>query len=498
MTVPTGNGKGHIMKLHIRILSLALSAAMLLGTVGCLVKKDVDVERSAPETQTQTTDPAATAEVAGSPVNADRDAIAVTLGDITVTAGEIENMYNAYIQMMQMYGMTAPTDEESINSYVQTSIEALISDSVYEWKAKQLGITLTEDELAEIDAKAHIDAAAEYSDLVLSYAQHYTDAGEAESVAALTAEQLEDALYYLNLDVQSYYGDTTSDIDVYVSDAFNNYKKMYTSEAYMNKLQDETSKDVTVDEEAIEAWYADQLDKQKSAMNGDPSMYRTYRQDLESGFSETPILYVPEGIALVKVIELEPEEEEPAEMADIENQMASLEAEFGKLALNNASAAELQSVRDRYAAQQAALLTLQDQYTGATKSQAEALYDRLVSGEAFDDVAVSVSEDAAKEQVISLNESDPNFPDDVRFAAARLKDGEFSPIVRVGNAFYIVQMVGRVAAGEVDRVTIADAIRAAAAADARDDAWSAKIDEWGQEALAAAVINHDALAYIGK
>ena len=483
------------MKMSIRVISLALAAVMLLGTVGCLVKKDVDVERS-----NSTAEPAAesTAQVTDSPSAIDPDAVAVTLGSVTITAGEIENMYNAYVQMMQMYGMSAPTDDEAIQSYVQSAIEALISDSVYEWKAAQLGVALTEDELAEIDAKAHADADEEYTDLVLSYAQHYTDASEVASVSDLTDEQLEDALYYLNLDVQSYYGDTTSDIDVYVADAYTNYLKMYASQAYMDKLHALSDAEVTVDDATIDTWYETQLAEQKAVMDGDASMYRTYRQDQESGFSDTPILYVPEGIAVVKVIELEPEEEEPAEMDGIESQMAALESQYGKLALNNASAAELQEVRDQYNTQKAALLTLQDQYSGSTKAQAEALYDRLAGGESFDAVAASVSEDAAAEQIMVLNTYDPNFPDDVRLAAARLKDGEYSSVIRVGNTFYLVYMVGRVAAGAVDRETIAEAIQKAAAVDVQEDAWSEKLDQWEAEALAAAVIDNDVLAYIGK
>lgn len=467
------------MKKTIHALSLLLAAALLLTSVGCLVKEEATV------TDTQT--------VAAH----DRDATAVTLGSIKITAGEVEDMYNSYIEMFSYYGMTAPTDDDSISEYVQYAIEGLLADAVYQWKAEQMGLVLTDAELQEVDARAHEEADAEYEYLVLYYAANYSDAGYVETLADLTQEQLDETLYYLNQDIYSYYGDEIPDIDVYFSMMYDEYYKAYVTEAYQAKLREKVDADVTVDDATVDAWYEDTLEEQKTAMDSSPANYRTYREDVELGYSSVPILYVPEGIAVVKVITVETEGELPAEISEGEARMAEIEAAYGKLVLNGGSEEEQQALKDEYVALAESVQALKDEYYGAAAATANGLSDRLAAGESFDAVAASVDESFTKEQVIYLNDTDYAFPDAVREAVAAMEDGTYSAAIEVSGTYYLVYRVGMIAAGAVDRSTVEEAVRAAAASSAKDAAWDETVAAWEEEAFASAIYNKAAYAYIG-
>lgn len=485
------------MKQIIRVLSLVLAAAMLLTSVGCLVKSDTDEKSSIASNETATVaDSPARSTSESSDTPRDYDAVAVTLGDLTITAGDVENVYNSYIQMFSYYGMEAPTDDETIDEYVQMAIEALLADKVYEWKAKELGVTLTEDDLAEVDANAHYAADDEYTSLVLSYAEYYTDAGSVEAISDLTDEQLEETLNYLNWDVQEFYGDASADIDVYVSEAYENYYKMYLSEAYQNKLREKYDAELT--EIDVDAWYEAELEDQKAELDSDPTIYRTYREDLALGYSTTPILYVPEGIAIVKVIAVSPDGEAPEEIAALEAELAQLEAEYGRLALNDGDEAELEQIRSDYGKQVAALNLLKDSHFGSAQQQAEALHARLDAGEDFDAVAASVNEAFTEEQVLYLTDTDYAFPDAVRNAAAALEDGAYTAVVQDGDTYYIVKLVGRLTPGAVDREPIADEIYAVARESAQNQAWNDLVLAWEDEAFASAVYNKEAYAFVGR
>ena len=429
------------MKNKIRMLSLALAAAMLFASFGCLVEKDGN--SASPSVAPVETGAAGTASVD------DRNAVAVTLGDLTFTAGEVEDMYNSYIDLFSYYGMSAPTDEQTIAEYVQMAVEALISSKVPIWKAAEKGIVLTE----------------------------------------LTDEQLQETLNYLNLDIQDYYGDTISDIDVYIADAFDHYKEEALINAYSDKLRAESDASVTLDDAAVDTWYENAYADQKEELNTDPTAYRDYRESEDA----LPILYVPEGLAVIKVVTCQPEGEAPAEIAENEAKLLELEAEYGKLALTGADEATLNEIRETYEALVAETDALKQDYFGKAEAEIQALQEKLQAGESFDAIAPD-----AKEQVLYLNDTDPEFPDEVREAVLALKEGEVSPAITVGDTIYLIYYVGPLTSGATDRTLIADAIRAAAEVDAKDAAWEELLTAWDEEAFQKAVYHAETYAYIGR
>lgn len=484
------------MKQTIRILSAFLAVSMMLTAVGCFVKDTPSADDPAP-----TTAPAEStgtvADVPNAEPKGDRDAVAIELGDVTITAGEIEDGYNGYLQMMSYYGMTAPTDDASINEYVQLIVEDLVSQYLPLWKAGQQGLNLTEEELKQIDIDAHNEADAEYNELVLSYASYFTDAGEVTDVSELSAEQLEETLHYLNEDVREFYGDTTSDIDVYISDEYDNYYKQYLITAYADRLRAQNDEGITVDDDAVEAWYTDAFARQKEQFDATPTQYREQRDDLTADPSLEPLLYVPEGLALIKLITLTPEGEIPASFTENEQKMAALEAEYGKLALTDGDAERLAAIPDEYAALATENAAAQAELFGKEQQAAAAAHARLASGEDFDTVAADVTGEPAIVHLIWYAGEDYNFPETVRNAVASLADEQYSEVLFDGESYYIVYRVGLLTAGAVDRASIAEAISAAAAVETRDAAWEELTAAWQEEAMNAAVFHPETYAYVG-
>ena len=483
--------KEFIMKKTLRFTGILLSALLLVCSFGCLVQ---DTAKNDSEQTSSNTSSSSSGTVAEVPVH-DHDAVAVTLGDIEITAGEIENGYNSYLQLLSYYGMGSPTDDATISDYVQMIIEDLLSSKLPLWKAHEQGIELTAEELADVDVKAHNEADAEYEDLVLSYAAYYTDAGEVEKVSDLTEQQLSDTLVYLNADIKDYYGDDDADIDFYVSDAYENYYQSYLIEAYSAKLKEISDVSVTLDDETLENWYVAALADQKNLFDGDATLYRTHREDYAAGVETIPLLYVPENLAAVQIITLTPEGSTPSEIAENLSKMSVLEAEYGNLALTGGEESRLEEIRQEYAALKEANQKAEEEYFGKELERIQEMKNRLDNGEEY--AAVAADDASFLQEQILCYKLDYAYPTVITDAVAKLNDGETSDILFDGTSYYLVHLVGKLAPGSADRSLIEEAVRAAASAEKREAAWEALTASWEEEAFASAVYNPDAYAYIG-
>ena len=154
------------------------------------------------------------------------DAVAVELGSIRITAGEIEESYNYYISMLESYYGVEVTDDESILEYREMAITDLIHYYMPQWKAEQLGVTLTVEEEAEIARSASEQTEQLRSDLICEYAYYYGGTEEqVDDVSLLTEEQYNLAMEQINAELTEYFyaGYTLED---------------YLSEQYANSIDD--------------------------------------------------------------------------------------------------------------------------------------------------------------------------------------------------------------------------------------------------------------------
>ena len=124
---------------------------------------------------------------------------AFTLGDFTVTVGEVRNSYNTIVEYMGYYGMAAPTTAEEIKQYRDMIIEDLLTAKVLPWKAQQMGIELSEEKKVEV--------AREVEELIVEYAGDYLEDAKSElGEDAGAAELALKAREILEQDVEDYFG----------------------------------------------------------------------------------------------------------------------------------------------------------------------------------------------------------------------------------------------------------------------------------------------------
>ncbi len=149
-----------------KLLALLLCVLLTLSTVGCLEKE----EKAEAGAQPAAVDATSAPETGDAGTN---DALpAFTLGDFTVTVGEVRSSYNTMVEYMGYYGLPAPTTAEEIGQYRDMVVEDLLTAKVLPWKAKELGVELTEEKRKQV--------AQEVEELLAEYAGDYLDQAKEE------------------------------------------------------------------------------------------------------------------------------------------------------------------------------------------------------------------------------------------------------------------------------------------------------------------------------
>ena len=482
------------MKNSIRICALFIALLMILPLTGCLVPSD--------EKPTGATGaPAAQSGDASSSDGFDRDAVAVELGSVKITAGEIKDSYDFYVSFLQQYGGSAPTEEAQITEYREMAVNDLISYNVPFWKAEQLGVALTGEEEAAITAEIDEQIEAQRADLICQYA-YYAGAVDAapENLADLTDEQREAALDLIAQELEEYYSPGYT-LDQYLLEQFESMEKDARSKKLEEKLHEQNDAAVTVGQEEIDSWYDAKLAEQKTAFDETPTKYRDTVEEYLAGESTEPALYVPDGFIRVQLVTVAPEEERDLKISTNDSEMAALEKEYGQLALNSENAERQAEIRAKYAELKQENETLEEAFLGTARKKINQAYEQLEEETPFADVmrafnAHEEDEDGTDELLLYTGGTDELYGE-LCDVAAGLIDGTYSEPVLIDDVYYIVYRVGTVASGAIDRAENAGLIQEAAAASVRENAWDALLDEWKTEASLAAVRHPETYASIG-
>ena len=175
--------------------------------------------------------------------------------------------------MYSMYGLTFdPTSESAISSAQESVINGLIEQAVVDAKMDELGIELTEEDLAEIQSESESTYQG-YKDTIKSAVYSDTE---------LTGDELEAAIE----ETMTQYGYPTLD------EIVENNKTTKRTE----KLKAEVVKDVTVTDEEVQTEYDSRVEKAKSDYESNPGSYGT------SVTNGTTVYYTPAGYRYVKNI----------------------------------------------------------------------------------------------------------------------------------------------------------------------------------------------------
>ena len=472
------------MKIQKRILAFLTAALLLVPLTGCLVPKETSA--ADPASSVQQPDTSAT----DAPVltdDFDRDAIAIELGDIQITAEELESTFDQYVSYFT-YGYGA--DEESLNQFLRMTEEWLIDYYMPEWKAKELGVTLTDEQEAECAATAQATVDEE-RDMLLCY---YGDPeGIAETASDLTEDQLAAARETIGEELSAMFGEGYS-FDDYLAMRYRDALSNERISALSALLEEQFYAGVSITEEQIDEWYETTLAEQQKTFTEDPAAYLEYRNG--TTLTDTSLcLYVPERAAKLQVIYVPLDESSADRIAELEAGLKELEAEYGALKLNNEDEARQAAIETEYADLLEEHAMLEAQQVRSSQHTIDSASADLLGGMSFEDVMDAYNEHADGESgryelTVFLDGGETNHPE-LAEAANKLEAGAFSDSFQVGDDYYIIRLVEVIPQGSVDRASIADELTETVTDTLRADAWQAQQDAWLEEAKNAAVYHRE-------
>ena len=472
-----------------KLLALLLCVLLMLGMAGCL--EDTKQSEEAPVT-TATSEPAEPAEAADT--SPEDELPAFTLGDITVTVGEIRNIYNSVVEQMGYYGISVPSTADEIKQYKDMIIEDMLTAKVLPWKAQQLGIELTPEKVEEVNRRVEEELA--------EYAADYLEDAKAElGDTASAADLAKKAREFLEKDVEDYFGYP-------FSQWLDEVRTSYMESALTELLQEKFNEGVTVTDDQVRDWFNTESETQKESFTSDYTAYKSQVEAYRLGESSVPALYTPEGFAQMQVITFDIDANDYAVYAANEVEMTNLEAEYGKLVLRGQDEDRQAQIVARYAelqeANQALLSKTSDK---AAKARADAL-----NGMDFVDIFKTYSnmegsmgffgydENNPKRDgtvIFYTKEKDAEWPDQVWNMAKDMKDGEISELLQVGDSFYLIKRLADLPEGVVSFDQDAAVYTAAALAEKQAKEWEAVQADWTSEARNAAVFYEDNYASVG-
>ena len=477
------------MKHTKRILALLTAILLILPLAGCLVPNESE---SATEAAPSGVVPAPNGANSGNASDAaafDADAIAIELGNIKITAGELESLFDQYVSMFSYgYGI----DEESLNEFLRMAEEGLVEYYLPLWKAEQLGIALPEEEEATIAAESEQSVAEERNEILCMFAEEYTDVEEAiENAETLTSEQLSIVLDAIDAELAEMFGEGYT-FDDYLAMRYDDYVLSARLERLSELLMEKAGSDSVPDQEAVDQWYETTLEDQKTRYDASPE---EFFYDAQSGLNEFLFLYAPKGYARVQVVSFIPDGEPDEKIDENAELMERLEAEYGALVLNGGDPDRKAEIEAEYAALKAEKDVLESKHFGDAIRQSAEAYDALAGGLSFEDAMerynAAVEDDSHADERLVYLEGVDTHDEAIAEIAKTLAPGEYSKPVLADGAYVIVKLVELIPEGVVERAAIESEIRAAAEKTFRDNAWEALFDAWLEEAKESAVYHRE-------
>ena len=447
------------------VLALLLVAAMVVTSSCSLVVKDAEVDAQTP---------------------------IITVVGQTFTKGEVnalvQNSLNYQASLYSMYGMTFdPTSESAISSAQESVINGLIEQAVVDAKMDELGIELTEEDLAEIQTESESTYQG-YKDTIKSAVYSDTE---------LTGDELEAAIE----ETMTQYGYPTLD------EIVENNKTTKRTE----KLKAEVVKDVTVTDEEVQTEYDSRVEKAKSDYESNPGSYGT------SVTNGTTVYYTPAGYRYVKNILRKFSDEDNQKIKDIQSQITDKQTQLSNVETSLSDLGEAtedeseeiaknrQELTDTQTTLNAEIADLQAQKTAAEEAAYAALQPvieeiqaKLAAGEDFDALMEEYGEDTGmqnepvKTNGYAVCEQSTNWVESFRDAAMALaKVGDVSEPVRSSYGIHLIKYVSDAVEGPVAFDDVKDTIYESLLSTKQDDAYNAAVDEW--VAAADAKVDRDAL-----
>lgn len=438
-------------------LALLLAAALIVSTGCSLIVKDEEV---------------------------DNQTVIVEAAGKTYTKGEINTLvqnnldYQEYVYSMY-YGMSFDkTSASAVSSARDSVIDSLVESAVEEAKIAELGIVLTDEEIAEAQEEAESNYQL-YADMVKSSYFADTELSDEELETELATKMSE--LGYASLEELA---------------------ESSRESKLLEKLREETVKDASVSDEEVREEYDARVETAKANYETSPSSYGT---DVSNG---SEIYYTPAGYRFVKHILRQFTDEDSEKLADLENQISDKQTQLNNVESSleemgeavegedEQTATSRKELSDTQATLTAELADLNQQLEAAREAAYAALQPtieeiqgKLAAGEDFDALMEEYGEDSgmksdpAKTTGYPVCADSTNWVTEFRDAAMALTAvGDVSEPVRSEYGVHIIKYVGDATEGPADYESVKESIHSSLLGTVRNELYSSRLSQWVQEA----------------
>ncbi len=408
----------------------------------------------------------------------------------TVTKFDVTaDYYNQYSYMYYIYSMYGYTmDESQAQGILQNVVEAHMNTRATLLKAEEMGITLTDDEIAECESAGQT-----------SYQEAYDKAYE-------SAEGDSEELKQKNTEYALYEQGET--LEEYIN------QQKWTK--IVDKVEEVVKANVAeISDDDLEAAYTAQLAEDQAAYESNLSTFETDMNDPEKVITWMPEGYRTAKHILVKVDEsvLTPVTDAYAALATAQTALDALKAELTTATAPEATVqpdatataeataeataaatprptADIQADIDAKAAEVATLetdlATKKAACIATVQGKLDEIYQKLASGESFDSVMAEYGEDPGMQEDPSMTRGylvsatsttwDTHFRD-AAMALQNVGDYTLEPVIS-SSGVHIISYHSDVTPGAVPLEDIRDAFYTAALTEAQDSYMQEQLSSW--------------------
>ncbi|MBP3651676.1 MAG: hypothetical protein J6J78_01220 [Clostridia bacterium] len=346
-----------------------------------------------------------------------------------------------YGEQMTNFVFAGYSEEEVASVLLDEVLKYMVSDRVLEAHAKEMGLyELTEADRAQIDAQAQ----ANFDEQLQFYRDYVNTEGMTEEEATGAVKAYMQAEAGVTLDI---------------------IRSELEEGWWAQKIYDEITKDVTVDDAALEKAYKDLIVQQKES-------YETYPDDFEfAQMNGETIVYNLPGYRAVRMLLLGFEDDQAYEAVSVLNEeIAELDAETDAQLI-----AEYKAEIDGFYA--------------APEARAQEVLAQLQGGASFDELLASIGDDdGMKDEDLYktgyyISEKSMLWSPEIISAAMALKTpGDISGAVRTADGVCILEYVGEVQAGEVPLEKMKEELQHETLENAKYSAYEQQLNKWLEEA----------------
>ena len=424
------------------------------------VRQDVLPGASLAEDAAATDAPAAIEETTTT-VAEDPNEVLATVNGVEITRARFNTFYQS---MLSYYGQYYDTTNESLQAAIrQSALEVAVQYELMNQKLVELGLSLTDEEIAAVEAEAQTnwDAAVQNGMEYMGITDDSTDEERASAMVEVLS----------SLEAEGFTEES--------------YKASCVEEAGYNKLMDDIVKDVTVSDEDVQAEFDSLVEADKEKYEGHVDQYENdqymNRMYAAYGYTDyiTPQYYVPSGYRGVSHILLDVDD---TLMETYTNLLATYEEQQDQIEAGEEVTEELVTLEQVEASKQAIIDSVQPTI--------DEINQKLADGVSFDELIQEYGTDPGMQDAATRAEGYPVHMDstnwDAAFTAGAFtmeKIGDISEPVVGSYGVHILQYVRDVPSGAVELDTdLKESLRAELLSSKQQETFNAALTKWMDEA----------------